>query len=43
VLHLPIQSILRIEEVERRGTAQIKDASTGEKVSPFPIAPPRPR
>lgn len=43
VLHLPIQSILRIEEVERRGTAQIKDASTGEKVTPFPIAPPRPR
>lgn len=43
VLHLPIQSILRIEEVERRGTAQIKDANTGEKVMPFPLVPPRPR
>ncbi len=40
-LHLPIQSILRIEEVDRRGTPQIRDASTGEKVTPFPVMPPK--
>ena len=28
-LHLPIQAILRIEEVEKRGTAAIRDASNG--------------
>lgn len=41
VLHLPIQSILRIEEVEKRGTAVIRDATSGDKITPFPIAPPR--
>jgi len=39
VLHLPIQSILRIEEVEKRGTAVIRDATSGDKITPFPIAP----
>ena len=43
VLHLPIQSILRIEEVDRRGTPQIRDAATGEKITPFPAMPPKPR
>jgi hypothetical protein len=43
VLHLPIQSILRIEEVDRRSTPQIRDAATGEKVTPFPAMPPKPR
>ena len=42
-LHLPIQSILRVEEVDRRGTAQIRDASTGEKITPFPVMPPKAR
>ncbi|MBS0457563.1 MAG: DUF1820 family protein [Proteobacteria bacterium] len=37
-LHLPMQSILRIEEVERRGVARIRDAASGEAaVTPFPI------
>lgn len=43
VLHLPIQSIVRIEEVERKGTSTIRDAGTGEKVvTPFPM-PGKPR
>ena len=43
VLHLPMQSIVRIEEVERKGPAAIRDAATGEKVvMPFPL-PGKPR
>ena len=42
VLHLPMQSIVRIEEVERKGQSAIRDAATGEKVvTPFPL-PPKP-
>ncbi|HTA64352.1 MAG TPA: DUF1820 family protein [Xanthomonadaceae bacterium] len=38
-LHLPIQSILRIEEVEHRGTARIRDAASGETViTQFPLS-----
>ena len=40
VLHLPMQSIVRIEEVEKRGKCLIRDRESGEKVTPFPIAPP---
>lgn len=42
VLHLPMQSVVRIEEVERKGTPVIRDASDGQKITPFPM-PPRPR
>ncbi|MCI4569422.1 DUF1820 family protein [Lysobacter sp. CFH 32150] len=43
VLHLPMQSILRIEEVEKKGQSAIRDAETGEKVvTPFPL-PAKPR
>ena len=43
VLHLPMQSIVRIEEVERKGSSAIRDATTGEKVvTPFPL-PAKPR
>jgi len=43
VLHLPMQSIVRIEEVERKGQSAIRDAATGEKVvTPFPM-PGKPR
>ena len=43
VLHLPMQSIIRIEEVERKGQSVIRDAATGEKVvTPFPL-PAKPR
>lgn len=38
VLHLPMQSIVRIEEVEAKGPTAIRDATTGEKVvMPFPM------
>jgi len=41
VLHLPIQCIVRVEEVEKRGPLSIRDAASGEKVvTPFPMAPP---
>ena len=37
-LHLPMQSIVRIEEVEAKGPTAIRDAATGEKVvTPFPM------
>jgi hypothetical protein len=35
-LHLPMHSIVRVEEVAERGVAKIRDASTGEKIMPFP-------
>ena len=39
VLHLPMQSVLRIEEVERKGALVIRDAVDGQKVTPFPMPP----
>ena len=43
VLHLPMQSVVRIEEVEKKGPSAIRDAATGESVvTPFPL-PARPR
>lgn len=43
VLHLPMQSVLRVEQVERRGKAAIRDAASGEQVvTPFPL-PAKPR
>lgn len=39
VLHLPIQSVLRVEEVEQRGKCRIRDRESGEKVTPFPVSP----
>jgi hypothetical protein len=43
VLHLPMQGILRIEEVEKKGQSAIRDATSGEKVvTPFPM-PVKPR
>jgi len=41
VLHLPIQSVLRIEEVDKRGQCLIRDRKSGEKVTPFPVPPHR--
>jgi hypothetical protein len=40
VLHLPIQSVLRVEEVDKRGQCLIRDRESGEKVTPFPVSPP---
>jgi hypothetical protein len=41
-LHLPMHSIVRIEEVESSGVAKIRDQATGEKITPFPV-PMKPR
>ncbi len=40
VLHLPMHSVVRIEEVEKRGTCLIRDRESGEKIMPFPLSPP---
>jgi hypothetical protein len=41
VLHLPMQCIVRVEEVEKKAPLAIRDAATGERVvMPFPVAPP---
>ena len=40
VLHLPIQSVIRVEEVDKRGKCQIRDRESGENVTPFPLSPP---
>lgn len=42
VLHLPMQSIVRIEQVEKKGQSAIRDAATGETVVtqfPLPVKP----
>lgn len=42
-LHLPMQSIVRVEEVEKKGQSSIRDAGGGESVvTPFPM-PAKPR
>ncbi len=38
-LHLPIHSVIRIEEVEKRGACLIRDRESGEKITPFPVQP----
>ena len=40
VLHVPMQSVLRVEQVRKKGQAVIRDRESGEKVTPFPITPP---
>ncbi|RFF26831.1 MULTISPECIES: DUF1820 family protein [unclassified Wenzhouxiangella] len=37
VLHLPMHSVIRVEEVKKRGTAAIRDSKSGEKVTPLPV------
>ena len=41
VLYLPMHSILSIEKVKKRGQAVIRDRKSGEKVTPFPLSPPK--
>ena len=40
-LHLPMQSIVRIEEVATRGPAAIRDGQSGEKIVTLPLPPQR--
>ncbi|NII12214.1 DUF1820 family protein [Oleiagrimonas sp. C23AA] len=42
-LHLPMQAIVRIEQVRKKGAMAIRDATGGDKVTPFPMPPGRPR
>lgn len=37
VLHLPMHSVVRIEQVKKRGQCKIRDRESGEKVTPFPL------
>ena len=39
VLHLPMHSVLRVEQVLKKGQAVIRDRKSGEKIMPFPISP----
>ena len=39
VLHLPMHSVLRVEQVKKKGQAVIRDRESGEKVTPFPMQP----
>lgn len=41
VLHLPMHSVIRVEQVRKRGASVIRDSKTGEKVTPLPIDGPR--
>ena len=43
LLHVPMHAIVRVEEVVRRGPLAIRDAGSGEKIMPFPLAPPKSR
>ena len=39
LLHVPMHAIVRIEEVAKRGPLAIRDASSGDKIMPFPMLP----
>lgn len=38
-IYIPINAVIRIDEVEKEGQVKIHD-SKGEKVTPFPLSPP---
>ena len=39
VLHLPLHSVLRVEQVKKKGQMVIRERESGEKVTPFPVQP----
>jgi hypothetical protein len=43
MLHLPMQFIVRVEAIDKRGALAIRDGATGEKIMPFPVMPPKGR
>ncbi|QKK02689.1 MAG: DUF1820 family protein [Pseudomonadota bacterium] len=43
VLHIPLHSVIRIEQVRKRGTCVIRDRDSGEKVTSLPLDGPRRR
>jgi len=40
LLILPIQSVMRVEKVKRKGSSVIRDKDSGEKVTPLPVSGP---
>lgn len=40
-IHLPMHSVIRIEQVRKRGACVIRDSKSGEKVTPLPLDGPR--
>ena len=41
VLHLPMQSVIRIEEVKKKKSCKIREIKNGENISQFPPMPNR--
>ncbi len=39
---IPMHSVIRIDEVDKRGTARIRKAEQGDSVTPFPMPAPHP-
>ena len=39
VLHLPLHSVLRVEQVKKKGQLVIRERESGEKVTPVPVQP----
>ncbi len=39
VLHLPVQSVIRIEEVKKKMSCKIRDIKKGENIASFPHMP----
>lgn len=35
--HVPMHGVVRVEEVDKRGACKIRDAETGDTVTPFPL------
>lgn len=40
--YIPLQNIIRIDEVEREGSAKVSEVKAGDKVALFPAPVPRP-
>ncbi len=38
-LHIPMHSVIRIEEVNKTGACLIRDRESGEKITQFPLSP----
>ena len=37
--HLPMHTLIRVEEVDKRGVCKIRDMDAGDTVTPFPLPP----
>lgn len=37
--HLPMHTLIRVEEVDKRGACKIRDMDAGDTVTPFPLPP----